>query len=303
MISEKTVHIACAVDNKYAPYLGAMLASLMDHRSKDVQINIYLLYRELDKQALNKYKKILNSETTALIPKRLETKVYESFIKSFYFTEATYYRISLPEILPDLDKVIYLDSDMIIKDDICKLFEVDLGDKYLAAVQNPHFDRHKDLGMHEGSLYFNSGVMVLNTKLMRQYNKHQELLDYITNNADKILWLDQDALNAIFCDQWLILPPAWNSQTKFYQMTHKDTGYSEAAFNDALHNPSIVHFTTKSKPWHLMNNHPFKKEFLKYLGKGGWRLGIPEDFTFRNLLKRIYKKYILRSKAVDFKFA
>lgn len=119
----------------------------------------------------------------------------------------TYYRFLIQEILPDYDKVLYLDSDLIIQGDISELYSVDLGNNLLAAAHDIDFLGNlnmkdgkrltyakKVLGMKNPYDYFQAGVLVLNTAEMRQLYSIETWLDYASD--DRFIYNDQDVLNA-----------------------------------------------------------------------------------------------------------
>ncbi|MFW5886385.1 MAG: glycosyltransferase family 8 protein, partial [Bacteroidota bacterium] len=251
---------------------------------------------------IQKYNEILDGSNLELNMIELRDNSFSKLVTHFYFTPAAYYRIVLPEMIPEAEKILYLDSDLIIRESLKPLLDLDLGDYGLAAVENPLFDRHEDLKMPGSASYFNSGVMLLNAKKFRKEKYAETILKYVKENREKILYVDQDALNAVLHDKWISLPMKWNVQTKMYFQKPSDTMFTINEYQKGLDNPAIVHFTTKSKPWHYMNNHPFKKEYIKYLKIAGFK---PEfdDYTFRNFLKKHYNIYIKRKKRIDYTYA
>lgn len=168
------------------------------------------------------------------------------------FSEASLYRMILPDLLPQYDKVIYHDCDIIIRQDLAKLYrEFDLGDKYLGVVFEatlPHqYDMVRNVGCEPGS-YFNSGFLVMNLKAMRQHNVSSMLIE----DAKKThtMFLDQDVLNRVCKGHCLPLPVEYNFNRTMILPQYKEyflKYYSEYDFKKGVKTGNI-HYTG-GKPW------------------------------------------------------
>lgn len=166
---------------------------------------------------------------------------------------ATYARLFIPKLLKHLDKVIYLDVDLLIRSSIRALWNVDLQEKYagvvpdIGAYNNQDFCKAKQRVLthkqdNPGEKYFNAGVLVLNIKKMNEDNIYEKSIA-IANEFEKIRsqkakWLnlhDQDVLNNVFGDKVAYLDYRYN-----YFMQNNPDGVKDAV---------IVHFTGNNKPW------------------------------------------------------
>ncbi len=290
------IQIVAACDDNYVQHLGVMLCSLLENtkQSKDIDINIIdggILEnnRELIFQFIREKYQVDISYLD------IDNMIYDKFPISAHFTHTIYYRISIPSLFDNsVDKVIYLDSDMIIKDDISKLWEINISNYYLAAVEALSFtERYADLQMPENSLYFCSGVLVINLQQWRKYNITDKVINFIENNQDKLICWDQDSLNSIICNNWLPLSLKWNQQHYFFQKRFYEEYLTREDFIEAIKNPSIIHYTSSYKPWNYINYHPYKQEYYNYLSLTPWRNFNPK-FNFYIDGKRIIKKYCLQ---------
>jgi lipopolysaccharide biosynthesis glycosyltransferase len=177
-------------------------------------------------------------------------------------------------------KAIYLDSDLIVQGNIEELWNIDLGDNYLLAVQDlgaPYVSsprgltNYRQLGIPPEYKYFNAGVLVLNLEKWRADEMSEKILEYVVNNKQHIRWHDQDALNAMLAGKWGELDPRWNQIPYLFKYSSWEASpFTENVFNDLTHNPFIVHFATRDKPWHESCNHPQKDLFFQYLDDPIW---------------------------------
>ncbi|MDD1503982.1 glycosyltransferase family 8 protein [Lysinibacillus sp. CNPSo 3705] len=216
----------------------------------------------------------------------IDKEIFSNFHVSGHIKQSTYYRLIAPNLLPaDIEKAIYVDSDVIVNEDIANLFYIDIENFIIAAVEESEQDseRIKKLGI-ENSCYFNAGIILMDLIKWRNADITKKTFQYIVENPDKLIYWDQDALNAIFGGEWYQLEAKWNVQTNFFELEK----YKEVCLN-----PAIVHFTTDVKPWHIYSNHPFKQLYLEYREKTRWR-NVPL------INKELQKKLQLGSKLILF---
>lgn len=216
------------------------------------------------------------------------------------FDRSVYYRLLAASLLPaEVERVIYLDCDTIIRGDLGSLWSYDLDGIGIAGVinQSQREDYFNRLGLSRQRRYLNSGVLILNLAYWRVQNKEDELLAYIQSYSEILKNPDQDVLNVIFGDSHRELPLKYNAQSVFFYKTQ----YLEdslSVYTDEIKrlpaDAAILHFTGWDKPWMKPCYHPLRAEFLKY--KNGTQWKDEELFSFPLLyrVKRLAK--ILLSK-------
>jgi lipopolysaccharide biosynthesis glycosyltransferase len=247
------IEIFCACDERYLPHAATMLCSLLEHNRVS---RIHFLYSSIAEAELSKLTGFAAKYHTPITFYDMFSAKLQNLPVKWYLSEAIYYRIIAPRLLPtDLDKILYLDSDIIVRQSLNKLWETKLAHHALAAVVDEE-EAPTVLGFPPGTKYFNAGVLLINLRYWRQHNVPERAIAFIKNNPDKVPYLDQDALNAILVDHWIELPGLWNAQTDAYW-----TGTD----------PAIVHFFSARKPWQWSCKHPFKHEYHKYRAKTPWR--------------------------------
>ena len=297
----KKIKVVSVSDDNYSQHLGVMLYSLFEHHiNYNNKIDVFVIDGGISEENKIKIEDIGKEFITPIKFLKIDKKIYQNFKISHHLNHSIYYRISIPELLnSSTKKIIYVDCDLIFKEDISKLWEIDISECFMAAVEDPKFNRYIDLQMPINSKYFNTGVMLINLEKWRKNNISEKVRKFIKNNSEKIILWDQDGFNAILYNKWKELPPKWNQQTIMFEIGADETNFSKKEFMEAIKNPSIIHYTTSSKPWQYTNEHPLKNEYYKYLKKTPWRKYSPPDRNFNNILKRIAKK-LLPKKMIDF---
>jgi lipopolysaccharide biosynthesis glycosyltransferase len=172
--------------------------------------------------------------------------------------KATWYRTFLPELLPDVSRVLYLDADVLVLESVAPLWEVDMTSKLVAAVTNvlgpQSIDRPRALEIPASQGYFNAGVMVLNLDLMRREGSSQAVYEYGRAHSDELAWRDQDAFNVVLGARRVPLHPRWNCMNGIAVFPFSADVLGSEAVAEALENPAIRHFEGPGpyKPWHYL---------------------------------------------------
>ena len=186
----------------------------------------------------------------------------------------TWTPVFVPDLLPDATgNVIHLDIDMLLNDDISKLFELDLGDNLIAAVAE--YDRSAEgtasriwsdgILPPEAERYFNTGTLVFNIGKCREEHTAQRIIEWYRAHYEIADRIEQDAWNALFWRRTLLLPLRWNFHDRLVKVFAKrDTkekywmGNPPAECLEAALNPAILHFWGPKKPW-LKSHRPYRK--------------------------------------------
>ena len=184
----KTITIFFAVDDNYINLLKIALSSMIEHASKDYKYDVCILHTKLSKESKaiikgikNKNLRVSFHNVTAsmeLLSKRLNVRDY--------YTLTTYYRLILPKTFWTIDKALYLDCDILVRGDISKLYEYDLGDNLVGAVPDASvqiFEEfityvEKALGIPHDH-YFNAGILSMNLKAMREMHFEKKVEDLV----------------------------------------------------------------------------------------------------------------------------
>ncbi len=189
-----------------------------------------------------------------------------------YYPVQVFYRLVCAELLPpDIDRILYLDCDTIVRHPLYALWKVDLGDHPVGVVVDAS-EVGRRLGFGSDDVYFNSGVMLINLKYWREHNCSKALFDYIEAHRDQIRLPDQDPLNIIFKDNKKLLDLSYNLQPiaiyKDKYVTFPWRKYPE--FRKAQRDPAIIHYAG-ARPWEKGIKHPYLSEWFKYRQQTRWK--------------------------------
>ncbi|WHS05945.1 glycosyltransferase [Ligilactobacillus salivarius] len=303
----ETIEVALCVDNNVIDYVGSLVYSIYKHTSS--YVNIYVIYKELSAESLNKLNWINEKMLTVnLQTVKVSEKLHERLDKitlgkdKYKLPISSYYRIFLADILPDVDRIIYLDVDVLAIGDLTELWHTDLEGNFLAACLDEQAFTKSGTNVLQPRRreYFNSGVLVLDLFLFRKYNIISEFFDYLIDTTDLYNLGDQDALNLYFLDAVKLLDSSWN----YGVYSHKK--YS--GVNDI----KILHYFGFSKPLRSLYSYVaddkikyfvqlYRKyyyelaQFIDYKGCEN-KVSIiitarPDDDFFRSLESVVYQSY------------
>ncbi len=164
---------------------------------------------------------------------------------------ATYYRLLLPTLLDEsIDRILYLDCDVIVLKDISELFSLNLDGFGVAAVKDssPYSNSHRMfIGLGLDSNYFCAGVLLINMKYWREHNSSEVMFDFLDKHAKELYFEDQDVLNYAFRNHWFQLPYKYGKAP----MALAIIGDNQKSYDytDFLFDASIIHYATHVKPW------------------------------------------------------
>ncbi len=268
-----SVNIAFSSDRAYLPHAAAMLRSLVDHASSDRPLDLFYLHDGIPARDLGLLETVISDHPHATLhPINTHGAFKDSYRSASRApSNATYNRFLLFDLLPGLDRLLYLDVDVILREDICKLYDTDIGNARIAAVTDwimtrtlsgpvktidpdvpdlraYHFDV---LGLSETNIarYFNAGVLLFNFAAMEDVGAEGKALVAEAREGG-YLFRDQDILNRHFKDSLFSLDPRWNvfnSDPAAYGRVPAD-GHAQAMA--ARTDPWLIHYADRDyKPW------------------------------------------------------
>jgi lipopolysaccharide biosynthesis glycosyltransferase len=273
------LNIVFATDGGYLQHLAVALASLLENNSG---MNVYVINNDISSTDWKRLEKLFVGTDSYLIDAKIDDRQIENLITRSYFTKATYYRLFIPDIVKG-DRALYLDVDIVINGCIDDLYNTELSNTFLAAVDDLYIQNFYYLEMEHSAKYFNSGVMLINLEYWRAYNVKEKVIEFIRRKPEVISFMDQDGLNSVINGNWLELHPQYNMHTG---LLNKECAV-DLQIKEAIDNPVIIHYTGSSKPWHFRNNHPYKHLYWKYLRKTPYKYFIPDDLNMINIVKWI----------------
>jgi len=268
-----------------------MLHSVLTHCGEhEVQIH-YLHPPGLSQEVVNAMREMILREGGLIDFIEIPDSWVAGLPRWDYIPSTMWHRIFLPDLLPEVDRILYLDVDTVVVDDLSPLFRVDLSDWYVGAVTNvfqlDHLHRLRQLGIDDPREYFNSGVLLMNLDLMRRDGCSQALREHALRDRT-LLWPDQDALNAVLGPRRRPLHPRWNVMNSVLRFPWSMYAFGARDLTEARTSPAIRHFEgpTINKPWHLLCDGPMRELYFAHRRQTPWPETRIEGKTLRNLIKR-----------------
>jgi lipopolysaccharide biosynthesis glycosyltransferase len=311
-LPEGMIGIVASADENYAKHLAVMFISLLKNTVEPSRVCLFCLDGGIGIATRTAMEKEVANLGGRLKFLAVDTKKYNGFKTNKRFTAAAYYRISIPEIFShNVDKLIYLDCDIIIKSDISELWAANIQNYHIAAVENIARKAYKKSGLKQSD-YFNSGILVINLDLWRRDDISGKVRNFLSEN-EQLADNDQDALNGVLFDSWKRLPLKWNHQTGLYRKSKQFDLLSPQEIEEANLMPSAIHYIGWDKPWRAICFHPLAGEYKRYADMAAFvDIDIKEPNFFEKIqaygsmsnLKRLWRKKRLTSwyRVNDYKF-
>lgn len=289
------IHICLSFDSLYAPHGDATITSIIKNCSEPHRLHFYIVHDEEFKPEIKEQLKRGRKDQTFTFLEVGKDTFNKFPLNRNYININCYYRLILQDLLPqNVDKYIYVDSDIIVIGDICEIWNENINEVTLLAAPDNNQRIEGQLGLPPNT-YFNSGFLVFNLKRVREKfpNLFQIYIDVFEKNRDKIKFQDQDIINLAFYElskshpEVKMLSRDWNYSTGMF---YKDTFFKnkmrfasdEAYLTSMSNSPRILHYTGRKKPWKVKCLHPLKGLYWKYRRLGNF------PPTFLELLARAY---------------
>jgi lipopolysaccharide biosynthesis glycosyltransferase len=283
--------VATATNRAYLPWCATALLSAVE-RTVECRVAVHVLVDSdvghEDKERLRRALDRLGAATTFIALARSDLSGLPPAVNA-HGGAISCARFLLPHLLPNVHRLLYLDADTLTLDSLAPLVDLPLNDAPLGAVRNvvePAMrGRLVELGL-DPARYLNSGVLLMDLDVMRERRSSEALLACVRNEADRLLWVDQDALNLVFRDEWHELSPRWNVQNSFWVWTQWTSDLLGQAAEEARRRPGVLHFEGPSlnKPWHFLCRHPYREAYREVADRGPWG---PVDLEDRTWVTRL----------------
>ncbi|TWT47396.1 glycosyltransferase family 8 protein [Botrimarina hoheduenensis] len=298
MSDESEIVVATAADEGYAIPLAVTLRSAVSAMRPETKMRLVVLDGGITPESRGRLMAAVKDPRVRVDWLLQDTAVLDGLPVFGHVTVAAYLRLLLPKILPtSIERVIYLDSDMLVRRDLSDLWAESQDDAPILAVQDiaapwmnsevvadnyaqrfPYLAaakpvaNYEQLGIRPEAPYFNSGLLVMNLTQWREEQIAEQVMQCLIDQHEHVLWWDQYALNVVLADRWRALDFRWNQGAHVYAFpSWRQSPVGRDAFNQLRCDPWIVHFCSPEKPWHAACGHPFRREFFATLDTTPWR--------------------------------
>lgn len=281
--------IAYHCSDQFAQMVGVSMVSLLKNNIDASEITIYIIEHDITCENRSILKKIVADYNRELIfipmpdINKSENLGLRKVKKKWIFD--SYCRIFLDVILPsDVERVLYLDGDVMIVDSLHDLWETDMNECCCAGVLDCFNEKYYSyFSFTQTAKYCNSGVILFDLNLWKQKNINKRIKEYIKSQNSYIYFMEQTVWNVVLQDEIYILDPKYNVSTMMQYLTYQELEllrkpsrfYSENEIQSANKNPVIIHMTSsfliRNRPWIENTNHPYKFVFLQYRDLTPWK--------------------------------
>ncbi len=262
------INICVSTDDNYSKYAGVVIASALSHAAEDDDLHVYILdggVSEENREKILALKSLHKCEINFVDIDEKLFDLYKNVKTHSYISLPAYYRLKLASILPEIDKIIYFDCDVVVNSSLKDLFNYDLNGNPIGGVLDIKNRKVK----LENETYVNSGMLVFDLERIREENIEQELYEYTRDNFDKIVMGDQQIINEVLEGRIQVLPDEWNVQTSNFVNRSSYTKH-----------PRVIHYVSRQKPWIYGSWNYFKRYYFENLQQTPWRLSEDEKFRW-----------------------
>lgn len=258
------MHIAFCCDDNYIMPASIVLESLLKNCDTKTVV-AHTFSNDLNALSIAKLREKMELYGGTLVVHEVPQKAMEIIKKAplawEYLSLTTYYRLILPYVLEeDVEKILYLDCDVLVRKNVAEFYDYDMGQKMILGVTDIEEEQHKT--RLQLQTYINAGVLVMNMKLIRTRFTLEELLGKMLQllQNQSLTCGDQDIINILFQDVLMVTDYRMNFQRvvhKKYILLHKEE----------VREAVVVHFITADKPWKETYCFPYMREYYQYLKK------------------------------------
>lgn len=282
------MNILYASDDNYAEIMGTSIVSLLENNKDIDDINIFIVQDQISENNQKKITELVSSynRKATILDKPDIRGMLGVELKTLRWSDSAFSRLFLKKLFGSnttIDRILYLDCDVMIVDSLKQLYEMDiegyLGAACLECMGNNH---KKIIGRNPENNYLNSGVLLVNVKKWIKDDIDTLEGNFIKRYKGKIEYVDQGVINGTISDSFKIVSPRYNLTAMAYDMTYEEMqiyrkpsfGYSKEEWENALINPAIVHFTTSFlsiRPWYEGSKHPYAAKWMEYHEMTLWK--------------------------------
>lgn len=303
------MNIVLSTDNNFVQHCAVTMISILKN-TKQANIHFFILTEGLNDKNEIILKEISNKNDSLITIIKISDEYLKGcpmpVLKSLeHISIATYYRLFISQLLPEsIDKAIYLDCDIVVRHSIEELWNTSLENYALGAVYQIadwNIEAIKRLGYPTSYGYFNAGVLLINLQYWREHSIVDKFIEFLKLNQERIIYHDQDTLNAVLYKKCKRISCKWNMLTSYFKkniltVNDVDNGliindhadYKEIILKEK-NNPVIVHYVSRPKPWNVGCDHPYRNEYYKYLELISQKK-IRKPFSLYFFVKNVMKK-------------
>ena len=295
------IPVAFSTNDNYAPYLDVAMRSLIDHAGSDNDYAVYILYTHLSARNIRRIEALRKGNIHIEFIDVTEELRELDYSPDGHVSVETVYRMVIPDVLPQYEKIIYLDCDLIVLQDIAQLYAQDIGDSILGATREIAFDwlveHARNTLKIEPSDVFNAGVLIINSRKFKEQIIKRKCFDLLAGDTYFRVW-DQDVLNIVCRNSVRFIDRRWNCGWGNAALNARSNSFAGSRTLDEIEaDACIIHYHTYLKPW-FRPDIDLAEYFWKYARESTFY----EEILFRNFNRNIFncfEKYLFPFNAIE----
>jgi lipopolysaccharide biosynthesis glycosyltransferase len=283
-----SINVALASDGNYIAHAAAMMSSMLNMIDRATTIRFFLLTNQtLPQQDRMKLSAIFPDCNIRFIDVDTSDFTWAPLNRP-HVSVVTYYRLNMHTLLPpDIERVIYIDSDTIVVDSLDKLWNIDIGSKPIAGCADAGgITQSIRLNLPSSHKYFNAGVLIFNLAELRKSKILDDAVEVYHAREKEIIFQDQDILNILFANSTYTLPLRWNINDFMFTYSDIRPSYEVDDARKAVLDPGIIHFSGRIKPWDTRCVNPFGGWYWYYRNTTPWRESLAQQIR-RSIRARV----------------
>lgn len=298
------ISVVYITDDNYAMPTCISAYSLISNQKQNTLSDIYFVVNNISAESKKRFM-ALSTDNAQIHIIEVQDESYAEMAKSclayktIHVSYTAMFKFNLPQLLKNVDKVLYIDGDTLVQSDILELYNTSLDGHYIAAADDIIQKRRRVSPINTVGNYFNSGVMLLNLQKMREDGMTEKLIDYRLHGTN--FFMDQDALNAVLGVKRIELPTIYNFATTLIdnydvdEITEIIDLPKVSSIEEVIDRVSILHLTDRTKPW-VYYMPWFTERFMKYYEKSPYA---SERLELLNPLKEQKLEMIMLRNRID----
>jgi lipopolysaccharide biosynthesis glycosyltransferase len=258
-VTDNVIHLGIAFDQNYVRHFYALITSVLAGNRQN-NISIHAIITGLSDKEQQEVKNYIEQNGKSIQFYQIDEAFTKQFVLTSHWSPAAYYRLFFPLLIPQgIERLIYLDTDTVVVNELAALYNLEMGGYPVAAVYDNWVKSAPKIGINEEGHYFNSGMMLINLPVWREQKVSERAFKYLADYPERIDYVDQCGLNAVLINNWKKLD--WKFNVLHSRIPE---GMSEKEKTVFIKDKVILHYTL-DRPWKMLCKNPYRHLYHQYL--------------------------------------
>lgn len=270
------INIVLTADDAYMPHVGVVILSILSNTNAAADIRFFIISPDLSRQNIERLKILCSAHRSSVEFPVVDHSQIRDLPSLEHFSLNAFLRLLAPEACGNIERLLYLDSDLVVLGDVQELFDAPLCDHVVGAVEQLSSNYGDAFApkyqLNASGRYFNSGGLLFDVAQWKQEQFEEKVFRWIRENRGLLHFPDQDALNACFWNAFQPLDPRWNVEARLFKERHLGIRHEKRVVETMAH-PKLIHYTGPEKPWNSKMFVPKREHYTQYANQLADRYG------------------------------